>query len=616
LKHYPIFIVGIPRSGTTWLLSLFEHHPQCRSLRAADLRLDVSYPTKETGIFLKISDGDEIVRRFESLPSDKVLVEKTPGHLLQVGRIKKLFPQSRIVLIKRNREDVIWSMLQKNDFWHGSPETLEAAVDLYNTYAQAQCAYNGFDAIVEYESLWEEPVNSLKALMDRLGLDPEPVACMVEMVQGGAALPEGLEGVYRTGVPGEGSKNLNCSQRKYIEKRAFSSERFLFRPSILFAVNHLLGWTGTETLLMTVIANLVERGIRVALFARHLNSEWVDSYFDPRIRITDDLETIRWMVFDVAHIHHSSALVEVRAAFPHLPLLFWSLGTIPFLEQPVTFDIGVSRYLAISDEVEINLVSKGVSKNRVSVLRNIVCETTFYPMSDIRSSAERVLVLSYKMDAERRERLRHASKLVGASIRFLGSTGQEIAQKSLCQAINEADLVVSIGRGAIEAMLCARVPLIFDIHGGDGLVTPDNFSDLITCNLSGRLTGHEYTSEDLANEMLKYRREYGDTLRKMAIEHFGANINIPRLLEFYLELEKHPVQFTLSAELKSSLELFYRLSAEDRRLFKQINSLHSWYEAELARVKTTLSWRFTAPMRLASNLFRRLVNSDNRRDGF
>jgi len=52
-------------------------------------------------------------------------------------------------------------------------------------------------------------------------------------------------------------------------------------------------------------------------------------------------------------------------------------GVIPFLEQPPVVDLGISRFLAISEEVAANLVRKGVREEDLSIFRNIVDSRMF-----------------------------------------------------------------------------------------------------------------------------------------------------------------------------------------------------------------------------------------------
>ncbi|MHB8080432.1 MAG: sulfotransferase, partial [Candidatus Krumholzibacteriia bacterium] len=55
-----IFVLGKPRSGTTWLLSALEHHPDCLALRPETRGIAVTTPTKETGLFVRGRADDAI----------------------------------------------------------------------------------------------------------------------------------------------------------------------------------------------------------------------------------------------------------------------------------------------------------------------------------------------------------------------------------------------------------------------------------------------------------------------------------------------------------------------------------------------------------------------------
>lgn len=596
-SRFPVFIVGAPRSGTTWLLSMLEHHPQCLALTPESLGIKASHPTKETGIFLRGLSGSDIADRYSRLPQDRVPVEKTPGHLLQVGRIKRVFPEARIILLRRNAKDVIWSMVQKNAFWEGSPKSLAEAIQLYNGYARAEAAYHGFDAVVEYEDLWDKPVEVLSCLLAELGLDAGHAAELVAQTREGRALPQALSGVFRKGSPGEGDTNFTAVDLKFIESNLHPRPA---RPlSILLATNHLYGWTGSETLLLTLLEGLLQAGCKVAVYARHWNEEWLDRYFDPRVRLTDDLETLRHVPFDVAHVQHNACLMVVRAAFPGLPVLFSSLGVLPFLEQPVPFELGVSGYLAISEEVSANLVAHGIDERRIRIVRNLVNGNRFRPDSPIREKAERILVLSYKMDEAMQAQLRAAATCTGAAIRFVGSKNP-VSQDQLNAAINEVDVVVSLGRGVVEAMLCGRVPLVYDIHGGDGLVTPDSIEEIRKNNFSGRRYRLEYSAADLVAELGKYRPEYGAKLRELALDQFGTEQNLPRLREFYDTILAEPAQPLLSGQTIQILAFCSALAQEEAQLDKQ---RHHRLAAEIQRIKRTVSWRITAPLRASWNIF-------------
>jgi len=374
-------------------------------------------------------------------------------------------------------------------------------------------------------------------------------------------------------------------------------------PVVLLATNQLSGWTGSETLLLTLIEGLRTAGCGLAVYARHLDRDWAIRQIGGGVPVTDDLDTLRTYRFDLAHVQHSSCLVDVRAAFPQLPIIFASLGVLPFLEQPPPFDCGIARHLAISEEVRDKLIVQGVPSDRIEIFRNLVSERCFTPGGPLRARPERILVLSYRMEAAQRSMLCAAAHRLGASIRFVGGAAPSLSPNELAIAINAADVVVSLGRGVVEAMLCGRVPLVFDVHGGDGLVTPDNFDLLRHCNFSGRSLRHEYTIADLVGEFGKYRPAYGVELRKRALAGHGLAANLPRLLDIYAGVAaasaSPPAQWQLAIAFCASLarEDLLQSRMYRARSAAQLNEIH--------RIKNTVSWRITAPLRAIWNMLRR-----------
>ena len=117
----------------------------------------------------------------------------------------------------------------------------------------------------------------------------------------------------------------------YIDTKVCAASKPLNRISLLLTTNHLLGWTGSETLILSLIEGLCDNGCEIVVYARYIDKKWVDHYIDNNILITDSLDIIREFNFDLAHVQHSSCLIDVRAVFPKLPIIFSSLGILPFL---------------------------------------------------------------------------------------------------------------------------------------------------------------------------------------------------------------------------------------------------------------------------------------------
>ena len=209
-----VFVVGIPRSGTTWLLSILENHPDCRAVTADMLGIKVAQPTKETGLFVRGFSDEEIVRRWARLPDDKLLVEKTPVHIRCTRRIRQLLG-AKILLIRRHPLDVLNSMLKPNVFWKDSPKTLERALAEYKKFDVPLDAIAP-DHFVRYEDFWSDPQSTADGVYAALGLSLDHTQEIVERTRFGRSLPDRLKTVFDTGTSGQGQRNFSQADLEVI----------------------------------------------------------------------------------------------------------------------------------------------------------------------------------------------------------------------------------------------------------------------------------------------------------------------------------------------------------------------------------------------------------------
>jgi hypothetical protein len=254
------------------------------------------------------------------------------------------------------------------------------------------------------------------------------------------------------------------------------------------------------------------------------------------VHVCESLETVRLGEYDVAHVHHNVCAYEVRYHFPELPMVFVSHGVLPFLEAPPAVDLGIARYLAVSEEVRDRLVGEGIAPRAITVFRNVVDEDRFAPGPPLPGRPTRAVVLSNKIDTATEAVIREACGAAGIEVLFLGSRFVPVDARDLPAVLREAHLVFTLGRGAMEAMLCGRVPFILDYQGGDGMVTPDNALDLLACNLSGRRHRRTYTPESLLRELDAWDPALGPALRDLARRELGTATRIPQLEALYREV--------------------------------------------------------------------------------
>jgi len=131
-----VFLVGPPRSGTTWLQGLLANHPSIGTAQESHLFNHFIQPMQDKwnemllfddgrgGIgmpaYLTESDFFELKRRiaidvYSKVPEfdmNDLFLDKTPDHIRCIEEIRNLFPGAKIILLLREPEDVIESLLK------------------------------------------------------------------------------------------------------------------------------------------------------------------------------------------------------------------------------------------------------------------------------------------------------------------------------------------------------------------------------------------------------------------------------------------------------------------------------------------------------------------------
>ena len=190
----PIFIVGLPRTGTTLVERIVSCHSQVESVgetyfmhsvlrRASGVEsTEAMNPAIVEAASKKpvavIADGylQAVRYKFGTKP---VFIEKFPENFLYLGFIAKAFPQARIVCLTRHPMDACFALYKQSFFRYAY--TLD---DLGPYYAAHNRLCNHWRQVlndrmieVEYESLVTDQEGQTRRLLDRLGL-PFEEACL------------------------------------------------------------------------------------------------------------------------------------------------------------------------------------------------------------------------------------------------------------------------------------------------------------------------------------------------------------------------------------------------------------------------------------------------------
>jgi tetratricopeptide (TPR) repeat protein len=190
----PIFVVGLPRTGTTLVERILSSHSQIES---ADETFFMQMAIRHVSEAGGINEVDETIIENASNKDSRLIAEhymasvdyrlsdrpmfidKYPYNYLYLGFIAKAFPDARIIYLKRNPMDACFAMFKQSFF-----KFAYSLEDLGKYYVAQDSLRKHWRSIlgdrlveVDYESLVAEQESSTKEILSKLGLEFQP-ACL------------------------------------------------------------------------------------------------------------------------------------------------------------------------------------------------------------------------------------------------------------------------------------------------------------------------------------------------------------------------------------------------------------------------------------------------------
>lgn len=314
-EEAPIFVVGVPRSGTTLLAAMLGAHsrldcgPESRFFaayrdlppsRKRGLIEPSDWPARATRFMCGLTNQGHPVHELfglereavqgwlercepsvaamlESLTAQRAArhgktrwVEKTPRHLLALPLIRRSWPQAPIVRIVRDPRDVALS-LSRVPFFGGSLVSNLVHVDNYDRDSRAFLARDRLSFTLRYEDLVTDPVGQLQRLCHFLGEEYQPGMIDSRQANGGVAaehewwksdvagpIDTSRIGRWRTEMPPEVQGFAGLHLAGYLEEHGYEGARPARRHLAVVPVDHGLGAKHEGMLL-----DLAARGIAI-----------------------------------------------------------------------------------------------------------------------------------------------------------------------------------------------------------------------------------------------------------------------------------------------------------------------------------------------------------------
>jgi protein-tyrosine sulfotransferase len=252
----PIFLGGVPRSGTTLLRVILDSHPrifcgtELRAVRALALLWQSASDTAQPLLSQAYETDPERLRRiFSTLvlsflepawrASGKARVaEKTPSNFLVFPQLAALFPQSPLIHVIRDGRDVVASRLERDKIAAQGKafDTVAQATAHAQEWAEAMALRRAILGNVDlsrsyyeirYEQLISEPEPVLMGLFDFIGERFDPCVLAFHQIERNVAGTEewSAEAVRRpifTTSKGRWERSLSADEQAAILRVAGS----------------------------------------------------------------------------------------------------------------------------------------------------------------------------------------------------------------------------------------------------------------------------------------------------------------------------------------------------------------------------------------------------------
>lgn len=203
----PVFLVAAPRSGTTWLQLLLSQHPAVATsqethlfsaylspfLARWDYEVEPDVTRRRVGLstlmtepeFVAMCRGmadDVLARILCGKPGASVAIEKSPNHVMEWRKIRRVIPDARFIVLHRDPRAVASSLIAASATWASgwAPNNALDAARYWRMHLLAgqelirECP----DATtIRYEDLELNGPRTLSALFGWLGLPVGEVEC-------------------------------------------------------------------------------------------------------------------------------------------------------------------------------------------------------------------------------------------------------------------------------------------------------------------------------------------------------------------------------------------------------------------------------------------------------
>lgn len=184
--------------------------------------------------------------------------------------------------------------------------------------------------------------------------------------------------------------------------------------------------------------------------------------------------------FDLILFNFTSDVLDVLPFFPHVKKKFIVHG---LHNENFDFNVPVHEIVCLSKRQFDFVTSRGTVKY-VKLAHNPIDGERFSLQPS--KTRQKVLLFDYRENQILLTTVMAAASALGMYVSVLGRNDfMDASIWKVENKIKNSDIVIGYGRSLIEGMFMGKCGIVYGVNGGDGLVTNENFDDLVETSFSG-----------------------------------------------------------------------------------------------------------------------------------
>lgn len=226
-------------------------------------------------------------------------------------------------------------------------------------------------------------------------------------------------------------------------------------------------------------------------------------------------------------------------------------------------------------------------------LRQPIALERYQGLDPPRPRPRQVLVTTNYVAGPRGQLIQEACRIAGYAVAWIGTTTRPTGSPE--RAIAAADIVIGLGRSALEAMAAGRAVYVYGALGVGGWVTPRSYQQLEADGFGGLTDPRPATVARLAGELRRWQPDMGEANRDLASANHSVRTHSVELVSLVRRLgAERPSADTASwpspvEELTRLLRLEWQMYDRTMRTVLEATELRSERDRHRASAKDAIA---------------------------